>query len=82
MSLRNTQQGGVEIILSIQIIDGGVELIMTTGEWLDLTDIESIDGEIRWEIVYEIKDMVKELIDSVSDEYGFGAYLDDIEINL
>lgn len=82
MSLRNTQQGGVEIIAVMKIIDGGVELIMTTGEWLDLTDIESIDDEIRWEISYEIKDLVKELIDSVAKEYGFGAYLDYITIHI
>jgi hypothetical protein len=81
MSLRNTQQGGVEIIAVMKIIDGGVELI-TTGDWLDLTDIESIDDEIRWEISYEIKDLVKELIDSVAKEYGFGSYLDHITIHI
>ena len=83
MSLRNTQQGGVEIIAVMKIIDGGVEL-MTTGEWVDITHIGSVynDNDVDWEISYEVKDLIKELIDSVAKEYGFNAYLDYITIHI
>lgn len=78
--LRKSQGGGYEFEVPLKIIDGGVELL-TTEEYIDLTDISSIDDELWWELSYEIKDIIKDFINLIAKEYGFNVLLDDINID-
>lgn len=79
--LRESQGGGYEFEVPLKIIDGGVTLIFSTGEYVDLTDISSIDDELWWELSYEIKDIIKDFINLITKEYGFNVLLDDINID-
>lgn len=79
--LRKSQKGGYEFEVPLKIIDGGVTLIFSTGEYIDLTDISSIDDELWWELSYEIKDIIKDFINLIAKEYGFNVLLDDINID-
>ena len=56
------------ILLYIYIIDGGVNIY--DGSYIDLTDIESIDDSLWWELNYEIKDLCRELIVTTIDDLG------------
>ena len=49
---------------------------MTNGEEYDLTDHDSIDENLWWELDMEIKDMVKGVVIAITD--SFGIEFDDI----
>ena len=62
------------ILLYIYIIDGGVNI--HDGSYVDLTDIESIDDNLWWELNYEIKDLCRELVITTIDDLGlYGEYI-------
>jgi hypothetical protein len=65
----------VEIFVDFDITHGSVTL-MTNGEEYDLTDHDSIDENLWWELDMEIKDMVKGFVIATTD--SFGIEFDDI----
>ena len=78
IKLIKSQGGGYEFDIKMDIIDGGVNLIMTTDEYVDLTNPSSVNDDLWWEISYEIKDIIIELIYKISKEYGFDIILDGV----
>jgi hypothetical protein len=80
MKLSHHKSGGYEINSDVKIIDGGVTTI-TDGEYIDLTNVDLIDGELWWEISWEIKDLINDLIRTITDKYGFNSELENISIN-
>jgi hypothetical protein len=56
------------ILMFVYIIDGGVNI--TDGSYVDLTDIESIDNNLWWELSYEIKDLCGELVNTTIEDLG------------
>lgn len=79
LNLRKTQGGGYEFYIPLKIIDGGVSIY--DGSYIDLTDIDSINDNLWWELSYEIKDIIIEFIIIIAQEYGFNALLDYINID-
>jgi hypothetical protein len=77
--LRKSQGGGYEFEVPLKIIDGGVSIY--DGSYIDLTDIDSINDNLWWELSYEIKDIIKDFINLIAKEYGFNVLLDDINID-
>ncbi len=61
--------GEPELYFDLLITDGYVTL-MTTGEKIDLTDIESIDEHLWWELSNEIKDMISDFTKEISGTFG------------
>lgn len=57
--------GEPELYFDLQITDGYVTL-MTTGQDIDLTDIESIDEYLWWELSNEIKDIMTDFTKEIS----------------
>ena len=43
---------------------------MTTGEEIDLTDIESIEEHLWWELSNEIKDMMVDFVKDVAESFN------------
>lgn len=60
--------GEPELYLSLLITNGYVTL-MTTGEEIDLTDIESIDEYLWWELSNEIKDMILDFVKDIAGSF-------------
>ena len=58
------------ILMHIYIISGGVNIIMGDGDYVDLTDIGSIDDNLWWELSYEIKDLCRMLVNAIIDDLG------------
>lgn len=65
----------VEIFVDFDITHGSVTLI-TNGQEYDLTDHDSIDDELWWELDNEIKDLIHDFVASVA--YSFGLYFDEL----
>ena len=60
--------GEPELYFDLLITDGYVTL-MTTGEEIDLTDIESIEEHLWWELSNEIKDMMVDFVKDVAESF-------------
>lgn len=63
----------VEIFVDFNITHGDVTLI-TDGETYDLTNPDSIDDELWWELDQEIKDMIQDFVVAIAHSFGVEFY--------
>jgi hypothetical protein len=63
----------VEIFVDFDITHGNVTLI-TNGEEYDLTDHDSIDEDLWWELDNEIKDLIQDFVASTANSFGVEFY--------
>lgn len=63
----------VEIFVDFDITHGSVTL-MTNGEEYDLTDHDSIDENLWWELDMEIKDLIQDFVVAIAHSFGVEFY--------
>ena len=63
----------VEIFVDFVITHGSVTL-MTNGEEYDLTDHDSIDENLWWELDMEIKDLIQDFVVAIAHSFGVEFY--------
>lgn len=77
---KNTKSGGFDLYIDCKIIEGGVELIMTTNEYIDLTKTIE-DDNLSWEIYNEVRELVLDLVYKFINQYGLDVDLEDINFS-
>jgi hypothetical protein len=60
-------------LVDFDITHGNVTLI-TNGEEYDLTDHDSIDEDLWWELDNEIKDLIQDFVASTANSFGVEFY--------
>ena len=70
------EYGKIEIFVDFDITQGNVTIM--TGEEYDLTDHESIDEELWWELDQEIQDMIQDFV--VTIVHSFGIEYDEVYV--
>jgi hypothetical protein len=63
----------VEIFVDFDITHGNVTL-MTNGEEYDLTDHDSIDEDLWWELDTEIQDLIQDFVVATAHSFGVEFY--------
>jgi hypothetical protein len=63
----------VEIFVDFDITHGSVTL-MTNGEEYDLTDHDSMDDDLWWELDNEIKDLIQDFVVATANSFGVEFY--------
>jgi hypothetical protein len=63
----------VEIFVDFDITHGNVTL-MTNGEEYDLTDHDSIDDDLWWELDTEIQDLIQDFVVATAHSFGVEFY--------
>lgn len=82
LKLYDRSSGVRSVLVDMEILDGGVELI-TDGEYYDLTRINDsgyMNGDLRWELIHEINDIIREFIHGVTNQYHL--WVDSVSIEL
>lgn len=66
------ENGKIEIFVDFDITQGNVTIM--TGEEYDLTDHDSIDEDLWWELDQEIQDMIQDFVVTIAHSFGIEFY--------
>lgn len=66
------EDGKVEIFVDFDITHGSVNIM--TGEEYDLTDHDTIDENLWWELDMEIKDLIQDFVVAIAHSFGVEFY--------